>query len=76
MTAAADPAAPHFDTVIIGAGIAGASTGYFLAPHGKTLLLERESQPGMHSTGRSAAMWMPSYGPPAVRALTRAAGGP
>jgi len=36
------------------------------------LLLERESQPGMHSTGRSAAMFMESYGPPQVRALTRA----
>jgi hypothetical protein len=39
------------------------------------LLLERESQPGMHSTGRSAAMFMESYGPPAVRALTRASRG-
>jgi len=36
------------------------------------LLLERESQPGYHATGRSAAMFMESYGPPAVRALTRA----
>jgi D-arginine dehydrogenase len=36
------------------------------------LLLEREAQPGMHSTGRSAAMFMESYGPPQVRALTRA----
>jgi len=36
------------------------------------LLLESESQPGMHSTGRSAAMFMESYGPPQVRALTRA----
>ena len=26
----------------------------------------------MHSTGRSAAMFMESYGPPGVRALTRA----
>ena len=36
------------------------------------LLLEREAQPGTHSTGRSAAMFMESYGPPGVRALTRA----
>jgi D-arginine dehydrogenase len=36
------------------------------------LLLEREAQPGMHSTGRSAAMFMESYGPPQARALTRA----
>lgn len=38
----------------------------------RVLLLEREAQPGMHSTGRSAAMFMESYGPPQVRALTRA----
>ena len=66
-----------FDAVIVGAGIAGASLAWQLmqadVPQ-RVLLLEREAQPGMHSTGRSAAMWMPSYGPPAVRALTRAAG--
>lgn len=68
---------PDYDTVIVGAGIAGASLAWQLAQGGapqQVLLLEREAQPGMHSTGRSAAMWMPSYGPPAVRALTRAAG--
>ncbi|MEK1908125.1 MAG: FAD-binding oxidoreductase [Pseudomonas sp.] len=58
--------------LIIGAGIAGASTGYFLAPHGKTVLLERESQPGYHSTGRSAALYTVAYGTPQVRALTAA----
>jgi D-arginine dehydrogenase len=56
--------------LIIGAGIAGASIAYWLAPHAKVLLLERESQPGYHSTGRSAALFMESYGPPQVRALT------
>jgi D-arginine dehydrogenase len=58
--------------VIIGAGIAGASIGYWLAPHAKVVLLERESQPGYHSTGRSAALFMESYGTPQVRALTMA----
>jgi D-arginine dehydrogenase len=62
----------EFDAVIVGAGIAGASCAHALAPHAKVLLLEREAQPGMHSTGRSAAMFMESYGPPQVRALTRA----
>ena len=58
---------------IIGAGIAGASLAWRLARAGHVVtLVERESQPGMHSTGRSAAMFMESYGPPGVRALTRA----
>ncbi len=61
-----------FDAAIVGAGIAGASFAYTLAPRARVLLLEREAQPGMHSTGRSAAMFMESYGPPQVRALTRA----
>ena len=60
------------DFIIIGAGIAGASTGFFLAPHGRCLMLERESQPGYHSTGRSAAQFIATYGTPQVRALTRA----
>ncbi|MCA1323788.1 NAD(P)/FAD-dependent oxidoreductase [Herbaspirillum sp. alder98] len=58
------------DYLIIGAGIAGASIAYWLARHGSVLMLERESQPGYHSTGRSAALYMESYGPPQVRALT------
>ncbi len=61
-----------FDAIVVGAGIAGASFAHALAPHARVLLLEREDQPGMHSTGRSAAMFMASYGPPQVRALTRA----
>lgn len=61
------------DIVIIGAGIAGASVAWRLAREGADVLqLEREAQPGAHSTGRSAAMFMESYGPPQVRALTRA----
>jgi D-arginine dehydrogenase len=44
--------------VIIGGGIAGASLAYFLAERGVTdvVLLEGESQPGHHATGRSAAV--------------------
>ncbi|ROZ72372.1 FAD-binding oxidoreductase [Ramlibacter sp. WS9] len=62
----------EFDVAIIGAGIAGASLGYRLAPRCAVAVLERETQPGYHATGRSAAMFMESYGPPMVRALTRA----
>jgi D-arginine dehydrogenase len=61
-----------FDVAIVGAGIAGASLAHALAPQARVLLLEREDQPGRHSTGRSAAMFMESYGPPQARALTRA----
>ncbi len=61
-----------FDVIVIGAGIAGASLAYFLAPHASVAVVEREGQPGYHSTGRSAAYFAPSYGPPQVRALTRA----
>jgi D-arginine dehydrogenase len=60
------------DVLIIGAGMAAASLGYFLAPHAKVTLLEREAQPGYHSTGRSAALFLASYGTDQVRALTRA----
>jgi D-arginine dehydrogenase len=60
------------DFVIVGGGIAGASVGFFLAPHARVVVLERESQPGYHSTGRSAALFLESYGTPQVRALTRA----
>jgi D-arginine dehydrogenase len=61
-----------YDFIIVGAGIAGASTGYWLAPHARVLVLEGESQPGYHSTGRSAALFMESYGTAQVRALTMA----
>ena len=53
--------------------MAGASLAWRLAQRGEAVtLLEREAQPGAHSTGRSAAMFMETYGPPQVRALTRA----
>ena len=62
----------HTRFVVIGAGIAGASVGYWLSRHASVLVLEQEEQPGYHTTGRSAAMFIETYGPPLVRALTRA----
>lgn len=60
------------DCLVIGGGIAGASVARWLSPHWRTVVLERESQPGYHATGRSAALFMESYGNAQVRALTRA----
>lgn len=61
-----------FDVIVIGAGMAGASVAAELAPNASVLVLEREKQPGYHSTGRSAAAYIPSYGfdNPSLRLLT------
>ncbi|WP_029010005.1 NAD(P)/FAD-dependent oxidoreductase [Azospirillum halopraeferens] len=58
------------DFLVIGAGIAGASAGCELAAFGRVVVLEREERAGYHSTGRSAALYTQTYGPPVVRALT------
>lgn len=60
------------DVVVIGAGIAGASIAAEVAADRQVLLLERESQPGYHTTGRSAAIYVESYGNAVVRTLTTA----
>ncbi len=59
-----------FDVVVIGAGIAGAAVAYEAARDGSVLVLERESQPGYHTTGRSAALFSETYGNACIRALT------
>ncbi len=67
--------AETYDMIVIGAGIAGASAAAEIAADGgRILLLEAESQPGYHTTGRSAALYTCVYGPPVIRALTRASG--
>ena len=64
------------DVIVIGGGIAGASAAAEIAAAGaQVLLLEMESQPGYHATGRSAAMYEPCEGIALVRALTRASYG-
>ncbi|HYM99474.1 MAG TPA: FAD-dependent oxidoreductase, partial [Aestuariivirgaceae bacterium] len=60
------------DILVISAGIAGASVAAHLAAAHKTLLLEMEDRPGYHTTGRSAALYEPNYGPPVIQALSRA----
>ncbi|MCC6533148.1 MAG: FAD-binding oxidoreductase [Burkholderiales bacterium] len=61
-----------FDIAVIGAGIAGAAAAYFLGARARVLVLEQESQPGYHSTGRSAALFTETYGLASTRALTAA----
>ena len=60
------------DFLVVGGGIAGASAAYELAAGGRVVLLEREDRPGYHSSGRSAAQFIETYGNASVRALTRA----
>ena len=59
-----------YEFVVIGAGIAGASAAYQLAKLGSTVIFERESQPGYHTTGRSAAVFSEIYGNATIRGLT------
>jgi D-arginine dehydrogenase len=60
------------DFLVVGAGMAGASAAYELAALGDTVVLEQEERPGVHATGRSAALFSETYGNATVRALTRA----
>jgi D-arginine dehydrogenase len=61
-----------FDIIIVGGGIAGASLGAAIAAKRRTLIVEAEAQCGYHSTGRSAAFYLESYGGPQVAKLTAA----
>ncbi len=58
------------DVVVIGGGIAGVSVASELALDRSVVLVEAEPELGLHATGRSAASYVPSYGPAMVRRLT------
>jgi D-arginine dehydrogenase len=65
--------ADHFsDILVIGGGMAGISIASHLAEHARVRVLEMESHPGYHSTGRSAALFTEAYGNPVIRSLSRA----
>ncbi|MCE8536050.1 FAD-binding oxidoreductase [Ruegeria pomeroyi] len=60
------------DVLVIGGGIAGISAAAELAAHMSVLVLEAETAPGYHATGRSAAIFIRNYGNATLRALNAA----
>lgn len=60
------------DVIIIGAGIAGVSLAAQLPTGVKAIVLDMEERPAYHTTGRSAAVYEPNYGPAPMLAFTRA----
>ncbi|MFD4183637.1 NAD(P)/FAD-dependent oxidoreductase [Rhodococcus sp. NPDC058514] len=61
-----------FDTIVIGGGMAGISIAHELAEQQSVALIEQESALAYHTTGRSAAAFLESYGNKAIRMLTAA----
>ncbi|MFQ5414248.1 MAG: FAD-dependent oxidoreductase, partial [Phycisphaerae bacterium] len=66
------------DVLIIGAGLAGASTAYHLRRRCDTegrdvrvLVVDKEPQPGVHSSGRNAALVRLHTDDPAIAEVTR-----
>jgi D-arginine dehydrogenase len=62
-------------TVIVGGGIAGAATAYFLTQRGlrDIVILEKDQTAGTHSTGRNAAILRTLIPEPPLRYLARQA---
>ncbi|MEM8790451.1 MAG: FAD-binding oxidoreductase [Pseudomonadota bacterium] len=60
------------DIIIIGGGIAGISAAARLVANATLVVLEQETSPGTHATGRSAATYIRSYGNSTLRALNAA----
>ncbi len=60
------------DALVIGAGISGGAAACALPASARVLLLEQESQPGYHTTGRPAPLFTKTYGNRAIRTLTSA----
>lgn len=61
-----------YDLIVVGGGIAGVSIGFELAADRRVLVIDAEPTLAYHTTGRSAAMFLETYGGPAIRALTTA----
>ena len=67
-------AADSADVIVVGAGVAGLSVAWALAPYRRVLVLEREAATAYHSSGRSATYYHFGIGNRPVRLLTRASG--
>jgi len=61
-----------YDVLVIGGGIAGVSIAYELAGDRSVGLIEMESTLAYHTTGRSVATFLESYGGRTIRLLTTA----
>lgn len=57
------------DIAIVGAGIAGVGLAADIAGDFRVVLLEQESRPAFHSTGRSMAIFLRNYGNAVIRTL-------
>jgi len=60
------------DVLVVGGGMAGVSIGCELAADRRVLVADMEHTLAYHTTGRSAAMFLETYGSAAIRALTAA----
>jgi len=60
----------NYDVLVIGGGISGVSIAYEAAEDRQVGLLEMESSLAYHTSGRSLATFLETYGPLEIRALT------
>lgn len=61
-----------FDIIVLGSGIAGISVSAELSKESSVCILEKEKITSYHSTGRSFAFYIESYGNETIRKLTSA----
>ena len=59
-----------FDIIVLGSGIAGVSVAAELSKESSVCILEKENITSYHSTGRSFAFYLESYGNETIRKLT------
>lgn len=60
----------NFDVLVIGGGISGVSVAYEISANRTVGLVDMESALAYHTSGRSLATFLESYGGPVIRALT------